>query len=80
MLGGSESVPSSVADLLPLATRAVEAMGRASILEVRASALESTSSYSNTQLGEFESQLASRNSEFGAAVVELSSIERHLFW
>lgn len=74
----SRSVPSSVADLLSLALRGVEVMSRVYILEVLLGASESTFSSNNTRLCELESQLASRNSEFDAAGVELSLTERFL--
>lgn len=47
----SDSIPSSVADLLSLAIRGVEAMTRTSILEVRIGGLESTLSSNSTHIG-----------------------------
>lgn len=44
--------PSSVVDLLSLMISVVEAMSRASIMEVRVRALESTLSSNNAQIGE----------------------------
>lgn len=54
----SESNPPSVADLLSLAIRRVEAMSSASIMGVRVGALEPTSSSSSTPIWELGSQLA----------------------
>lgn len=56
-----ESFPSSVADLLSLKVRGMEAMSRASILEVHVGTLESTLSSKNTRFGKLKSQPASKD-------------------
>lgn len=61
------SVPSLVADLLSLAIRGVEAMRRASIVEVRVSGLDSTLLSTSTRIGELEPGLPSKTSEVNAA-------------
>lgn len=57
----------SIADLLPLAIRNIPEMRLAAILEVLFEALDSRLSFNNTRIGELESRLALKNSEFDAA-------------
>lgn len=67
----SESVPSSVADLLSLAIHSLEVMIRTSIPKGYVSALESILSCNMTRIGQLESQLASKSSESHAVAEEL---------
>lgn len=73
----NKSDSSSVADLLSLVRRGVEAISRAGILEVHVGALESSLLCSNMRIGELESQLGSESSMFEAAAAKLESIKRH---
>lgn len=61
----------SVPDQLSLPTRPAEAMNRASVLELREVALESTLSSNNTWIEELKSQFASKNAKFDAVTLEL---------
>lgn len=72
------SVPSLVTSLLSLEICSVDAMSRASILEVHIGALESTLSSHITGIAKLESKLAFDNSELDGAAAELESTEFYL--
>lgn len=73
-----KTVISSVVDLLFLPIRSVEALSRASVLEVSVGGLDSAMSSNNTRIQYLESQLALNNSEIDAAGMELDSTDCQL--
>lgn len=77
---GCEPVPSSVPEIQSLRIGSAETMSSLSIPKGRVSVLEPTRSSNSSQLWELELQLASKNSEFDEAVVELGSTEHRLHY
>lgn len=73
-------VPSSIAGLLSLAIRRVEALIYASMLKVCVAALESIFSSGNTSISELGSHIASKNSESEAVGEIVESTEGRLLF
>lgn len=74
----NKSGHSSLADLPSLANRTLEAMSRSSILVVCTGSLEWKFSSNITRIEKLELQLASKNSDFNADMVELELTKRRL--